>query len=104
MIVGLYDRTGYFRYAGLVGTRLSEEMPPVIVRELQATERKTSPFVPVPTLRDHFGELRTDLPPRWVKPSLVVEVAYKQRTSDGLRHPSLKGLRLDKNAREVSAP
>ncbi len=85
----------------MVGTGLSEETRRVIMRELQATERKTSPFVPVPILRDHFGELRTDIPPRWVRPTLVVEVEYRQRTSDGLRHAALKGIRPDKNVREV---
>ncbi len=92
LIVGQYDRAGTLRYAGLVGTGLSQETR----RELQATERKTCPFVPVPRLRDHFGELRTDVPPRWVRPGLVVEVEYRQRTSDGLRHAALKGIRPDK--------
>ena len=63
----------------------------------------TVPFTPVPALRDHFGELRTDLPPRWVKPTLVVELEYRQRTRDGLRHAALKGVRPDKDAREVRA-
>ncbi len=84
-----------------VGTGLSEETRRVILRELQATGRKTSPFVPAPMLRDHFGELRTDLPPQWVRPSIVVEVEYKERTSDGLRHAMLRGIRSDKRAREV---
>ncbi len=101
LIVGQYDRGGKLRYSGLVGTGLSEETRRVILRELQATGRKTSPFVPVPTLRDHFGALRTDLPPRWVRPALVVDVEYRQRTSDGLRHAALKGVRPDKNVREV---
>ncbi len=80
-------------YSGLVGTGLSNETRLVILRELQGTQRKTCPFSPVPVLRDHFGELRTDLPPHWVRPSLVVEVEYRQRLKDGLRHAALKGLR-----------
>ena len=86
LIVGQYDRGGKLRYAGLVGTGLPEETRRVILRELQATRRKTSPFSPVPILRDHFGELRTDLPPQWVKPTLVVDVQFRERKSDGLRH------------------
>ncbi len=62
LIVGQFDRAGKLRYAGLVGTGLSGETRRVILRELLATGRKTSPFVPAPALRDHFGELRTDLP------------------------------------------
>jgi ATP-dependent DNA ligase len=51
---------------------------------------------PVPELRGHFRELRTDLPPHWVRPTLVVEVEYRQRLKDGLRHAALKGLRPEK--------
>ena len=39
----------------------------VILRELQATQRKTCPFSSVSDFRDHFGELLTDLPPQWVR-------------------------------------
>ena len=66
------------RSKALVGTGLSNEMRLVIFRELQATQRKTCPFSSEPDLRNHFGELRTDLPPHWVRPSLVVEVEYRQ--------------------------
>jgi bifunctional non-homologous end joining protein LigD len=100
LVVGQYNRAGILRYAGLVGTGLSEESRRMILRHLQATQRKSCPFVPVPTLRDQFGELRTDLPPHWVRPTIVVEVEYRQRTADGLRHPVLKGLRPDKDVRE----
>jgi ATP-dependent DNA ligase len=38
----------------------------------------------------------------WVKPELVVEVAFTEWTQDGrLRHPSFQGVRDDKAAREV---
>lgn len=75
------------RHTGLVGTGLSEKTRRVILRELQATGRKISPFVLAPMLRDNFGELRTDLPPQWVRPTIVVEVEYKQRSGGGLHHP-----------------
>ncbi|WP_257890543.1 hypothetical protein [Rhodococcus sp. USK10] len=32
---------------------------------------------------------------RWVEPAIVVDVAYRDLTSGGLRHPSYKGTRLD---------
>ena len=101
LIVGQYDRGGRLRYAGLVGTGLPEDTRRGILRDLEAMPRKTSPFVPAPTLRDHFGEVRPNVSPRWVKPAIVVEVEYRQRTADGLRHATLKGLRPDKKAREV---
>lgn len=96
LIVGQYDREGKLVYSGLVGTGLSNETRLVIFRELQATRRKACPFSSVPDLRDHFHKLRTDLPPHWVRPTLVVEVDYRQRLKDGLRHAALKGLRPEK--------
>ena len=47
---------------------------------------------------DATGErrLRTEVPPHWVRPSLVVEVEYRQRLKSGLRHAALKGLRPEK--------
>ena len=46
-------------------------------------------------LDDDFHEL-PDTSPQWVKPSMAVEVEYRQRLKDGLRHAALKGLRPDK--------
>jgi bifunctional non-homologous end joining protein LigD len=38
----------------------------------------------------------------WVKPALVAEVDFTEWSADGaLRHPSFKGLRMDKTAKEV---
>lgn len=96
LILGQYDREGKLVYSGLVGTGLSNDTRLFILRELQATQRKACPFSLVPELRDHFGELSTDLPPHWVRPTLVVEVEYRQRLKDGLRHAALKGLRPEK--------
>jgi ATP-dependent DNA ligase len=60
-----------------------------------AAHRKTCPFPTAPVLRDDFREL-PDTPPQWVKPGMAVEVEYRQRLKDGLRHAALKGLRPDK--------
>ncbi len=39
---------------------------------------------------------------RWVRPELVVEVAFSEWTNDGhVRHPSVQGLRADKAAADV---
>lgn len=69
LILGQHDRKGSLVYSGLVGAGLSNDIRLFILRELQATQRKTCPFSTVPELRDHFGELRTDLPPHWVRPT-----------------------------------
>jgi len=67
----------------------------VLLEELRATSQKTCPFRTLPDLRDDFREL-PDTPPQWVRPTLVVEVEYRQRLRDGLRHAALKGLRPEK--------
>ena len=104
LILGQYDRKGKLIYAGLAGSGLPLDTRKVILEELRAAETATCPFTPVPTLRDHWGELRTDLPPHWVTPTLVVEVEYRERLVDGLRHSSLKALRADKGPRQVRLP
>ncbi len=101
LILGQYDRKGSLAYAGLVGIGLPAETRRVLLRELQATGSKRCPFSAVPELRDHFGELRTDLPPQWVKPTVVVEVEYGERTDQGLRHAVLQGVRADKEAQDI---
>ena len=101
LILAQYDQRGKIAYAGLVGMGLSEEARGMLLTQLHALRRKTCPCAPVPLLRDHFGELRTDLPPQWVKPALVVQVEYRQRTGEGLRHAALKGLRPDQSPRRV---
>jgi bifunctional non-homologous end joining protein LigD len=38
----------------------------------------------------------------WVKPEVVCEISYRELTRDGaIRHPSFKGLREDKNAKDI---
>jgi bifunctional non-homologous end joining protein LigD len=94
LILGQFNREGNFAYAGFCGTGLSEATRAVLLEELRATRRKTSPFRTVPDLRDDFRQL-PDTPPQWVRPAVVVEVEYRQRLKDGLRHAALKGIRRD---------
>ena len=67
-----------------------------LFKALAPLEVATSPFSPEPS-RALTGKGR-----HWVKPSIVVEVAFSEWTHDGrLRHPSFQGLRADKSPREV---
>ena len=101
LILGQYDGKGKLIYAGLAGSGLPLDTRRVILEELKAAQTDKCQFTPVPILRDHWGGLRTDLPPHWVKPTLVVDVEYRERLADGLRHPSLKAIRTDKQPRDV---
>jgi len=64
LILAQYDERGKIAYAGLVGTGLSQEARSMLLTQLHALKRKTCPCAPVPILRDHVRELRTDLPPQ----------------------------------------
>jgi bifunctional non-homologous end joining protein LigD len=93
LLVGVYDGDGKFRYAGRVGTGFSDAELDKLAKRLAPLQRERSPF--------DAGER----PPRdaiFTEPKLVAEVEFSEWTTAGsLRHPSYKGLREDKDAREV---
>jgi bifunctional non-homologous end joining protein LigD len=91
LLVGYYD-DGSLRYAGKVGTGYTEEALAKLMTLLRPLVRDESAF---------DGRQ----PPRgaiFVEPRLVAEVEFREWTRDGmLRAPSFKGLREDKDPREV---
>jgi bifunctional non-homologous end joining protein LigD len=93
LLMGVYDVDGAFRYAGRVGTGFSDAELDRLAKLLAPLQRDDSPFT--------AGER----PPReaiFCEPQLVAEVEFTEWTSAGsLRHPSYKGLRDDKAAKEV---
>ncbi|CAN5126032.1 DNA ligase D [soil metagenome] len=94
LLVGIFTKNG-LEYRGRVGTGFDDALLEDLGRKLKARRIPKSPFVDVP--RDI---LRQAL---WVKPELVAEIAYSERTADGfLRHPAFVGLREDKPAKEVT--
>ena len=79
-------------YVGQAGSGLNEEMIGQLTRLFAQIEVPPSPFVNPPRARLH-----------WVRPMLVVEVAYTEVTEAGtLRQPSIKGLRTDVIATDVT--
>ncbi|MFF0634990.1 hypothetical protein ACFYTS_21065 [Nocardia sp. NPDC004151] len=40
----------------------------------------------------------------WVTPRLVGDIAYRERTATGLRHPSWRGLRFDRAPEDITIP
>jgi len=92
LLLGVFD-DGKLRYAGKVGTGFSVKVAEDLRRRLDRLAQRANPFATkVPRMaRAH-----------WVKPELVANVTFGEWTPDGrLRHPSFKGLREDKAAREV---
>jgi bifunctional non-homologous end joining protein LigD len=94
-MTGYYDDEGNLIYAGKVGTGFTDESLRVIGKELHARERKTAPFCNPPQGPEAKGVT-------WLAPELVAEIEFTGWTEDGkLRHPSFKGLRDDKPAKDV---
>lgn len=94
--IGHWDETG-LRYAGRVGSGLTEADLTRWRDLLAPLATDESPFVdPVPTAKD--GRVR-----QWVRPELVIEVAFGEWSPDGnLRHPSYLGQRFDVDPRTVT--
>jgi bifunctional non-homologous end joining protein LigD len=92
LLLGYYDADGRLVFAGRVGSGFSERTLDDLARRLAPLERATPPFaVGQPPRGAHF-----------VEPLLVAEVEFSEWTPDGqLRHPTYKGLREDRDPREV---
>ncbi len=95
LLLGAYDADGGLRYMGRVGTGFDTRQLSDLAPKLRAIEVPKSPFESaVPARGVH-----------WVRPELVAEVEFTERTRDGmLRHPSFRGLREDKAAAESRTP
>jgi bifunctional non-homologous end joining protein LigD len=93
LLVG-YFQAGELVFAGKVGTGFDTRRLLELRARLDALEIPASPFTratDLPRLRAH-----------WVRPELVVQVAFMEWTVHGkLRHPRLVGIRDDKPARDV---
>ena len=96
LLIGYYDAAGTLVFAGKVGTGFSVATARDLRTRLEAIARATSPFTPAPA-----GAVARRA--HWVAPKLVGEVEFTEWTSDGkIRHPSFRGLRRDKPARDVT--
>jgi bifunctional non-homologous end joining protein LigD len=93
LFLGVYNQAGDLEYTGNVGTGFDDTSLKFIYEQLLHHKSATNPFITKPP---GFSTAH------WVQPVLVGEVAFTEWTTDGhLRHPSFKGLRLDKKATEV---
>jgi DNA ligase D-like protein (predicted ligase) len=86
---------GRLVYRGGVGTGFTDRLRREVWEVLQLIRTEERPPV--------VGMPKTEArAARWVEPRLLAEVEFTEVTPDGLiRHPSFKGLREDKDAREV---
>ncbi len=94
LFLGTYEN-GKLVYRGGVGTGFTDRLRREVWEVLQLIRNDAKPVIAGMPRR----EARVA---RWVQPRLLAEVEYTEITPDGLiRHPSFKGLREDKDAREV---
>jgi bifunctional non-homologous end joining protein LigD len=87
---------GELTYVGRVGTGLTDRQLTSLHAQLEKLLVKAPPCTgPVPKTRGNH----------WVRPELVCEVRYRERTSDGLlRLPAFVRMRDDKRPQECVAP
>jgi bifunctional non-homologous end joining protein LigD len=93
LLVGYFDAEDLV-FAGRIGTGFDTKLLLDLRARLDAMEIAKPPFTMgtgLPRLRAH-----------WVRPEIVVQVAFIEWTVHGkLRHPRLLGVRTDKSPREV---
>ncbi|HEX5136304.1 MAG TPA: DNA ligase D [Planctomycetota bacterium] len=87
---------GELTYVGRVGTGLTDRELTALRAQLEKLAVEAPPCTgPVPKTRGNH----------WVRPELVCEVRFKERTSDGLlRQPAFLRMRGDKPPKECEAP
>ena len=91
LLVGYYDGD-VLHYAGKVGSGLSGP----VISELEGL------FAPRSRDDSPFGAGRVPKGVRFVEPDLVVDVRFTEWTTAGnIRHPTFRGLRSDKDPRDV---
>ncbi|HTM62521.1 MAG TPA: DNA ligase D [Burkholderiales bacterium] len=93
LLLGAYDIPGgKLHYAGKVGTGFDEHWLKALTKRLKAMTRDDSPLVDPPREKGIT----------WVKPQLVAQIAFAERTDDGiLRQASFLGLREDIGSKSV---
>ena len=94
LLLGWPDGKGGLDYVGNVGTGFTNAELQRLEERLAGCRRDTTPFTGGGTPK------RASV---FVEPELVVEVEYTERTDEGiLRHPSYKGVRVDKGPGDVN--
>jgi bifunctional non-homologous end joining protein LigD len=104
LLVGVYEN-GEFIYTGKIGTGFTDKQQREMLAQFKPLIVKKPPFAIEPDYNkpSRFNPRPLKATATWLKPKLVCEVSFTEMTSDGvMRHPSFEGMRVDKNAKEVT--
>lgn len=94
LLLGVYDEDDLI-YTGRAGTGFTQKQRKELEKKFSSLLRKTSSFKEPP-------EQRNDEKLFWIKPELIAEIKFQEWTEENLlRQASFKGLREDKNPKEV---
>jgi bifunctional non-homologous end joining protein LigD len=104
LLLGVHDDQGRLMPVGGVGTGWDAAAARDLHRRLSRIEASESPFAQaLPAAKHSRWSRRTEGGERWVKPQLVVEVAFGGWTAAGqIRHASFLGVRSDKPASAIT--
>jgi bifunctional non-homologous end joining protein LigD len=103
LLLGVHEN-GKLQYVGKVGTGFSTSQQKEMLASFKPLVTSKSPFTVEPDYNkpSRFRPNPPKAQATWLKPELVCEVAFTEVTSDGVfRHPSFKGMRSDKNAKDI---
>ena len=103
LLLGVYEN-GHLQYVGKVGTGFNDKDQKEMMAQFTPLITDKSPFETMPDVNkpSRFRPNPPKAKATWLKPELVCEVEFTEVTSDGVfRHPSFKGMRIDKKAKEV---
>ncbi len=94
LLLGVFD-AGRLRYVGRVGTGFTQTTAKALHDQLSRIKSAESPFGTGLSAEERRGAIFT-------RPELIAEVEFRAWTADAhLRHASFRGLREDKEARDV---
>jgi bifunctional non-homologous end joining protein LigD len=102
LLLGYYTPDGRLRYAGRVGTGITDRELKRLAAVLRPLQTPNIPLAEPPPRDSRFGSPLKLSRVHWVRPQIVVEVTYHTWTEDNLlRQVSYQGQREDKPARQV---
>lgn len=103
LLLGVYEDK-YLQYVGKVGTGFSDKLKKELSELFEPIISGNCPFNVEPDVNQpsRFRPNPPNAKAVWLKPEIVCEVSYAEVTNDGVfRHPSFKGVRTDKKAKNV---